>query len=610
MWLFFLVAWFVLLAAITFLAQQAFGYDLSHLPAWFAGLPVPQRLTTGAILTAGLALIGATAWRLSRQDRRLDKLRDRLRKTREDVVVAHALQNHLDATVQHLIESDPREAVSALHDKLGETEQRARLQQGRNESTDMHDQLAEIRRRQQALREMVGKVADQRRAVEPVFTEVRDRQNQLERSLHDLETDDRKNNLADRQRDIARDVSALLGRVNAVQETFATLNQYKEDLAKSHAELVPLRSTDAGINTLIGELSLSHDRLAKSIDELETGGEAPLDTRVETLSKNKIEIAQRLARIDDSFNILKAIRLDFEELGQRQAQLERSLHDLETDDRKNNLADRLKDIARDVSTLLARVTAVQDTFATLNRYQEDLAKSHAELVPLRSSDAGINALIGELGLSHDRLAKSIDELETGGEAPLGTRVEALSKNKIEIEQRLARIDDSANILKGIGLDFEELGQRRAQLERAIAEVETDGDGKSLTERQNALNDFVIQSRQRLGALQETLSTLNAFKTELSKSQADLVPLKAPVFGIEAMIAEVSTTRDLLAKTVGEIEANGEATLASRVDALTTSKREVEDRLARVFENFNALDALRKDIGGIFATIRNSLNRIG
>ncbi|MGY2934638.1 DNA repair exonuclease SbcCD ATPase subunit [Bradyrhizobium sp. GM6.1] len=315
-------------------------------------------------------------------------MRDRLKKTREDVVVAHALQNHLDATVQHLIESDPREAVSALHDKLGETEQRALLQRGRNESTDMHDQLAEIRRRQQELRDMVGKIAEQRRAVEPVFTEIRDRQNQLERSLHDLETDDR----------------------------------------------------------------------------------------------------------------------------------------------KNNLADRLKDIAGDVSTLLSRVGAVQDTFATLNQYKDDLAKSHAELVPLRASDAGLNALIGELSLSHERLAKSVDELETGGEAPLGARVETLSKNKIEIEQRLARIDDSFHILKGIGLDFEELGERRAQLERSLARVEIDAEGKTLADRQNALNDFVLQSRQRLGALQETLATLNAFKTELSKSQADLVPLKAPVFG--------------------------------------------------------------------------------
>lgn len=468
MWLFFLVAWFVLFAAVAIFAQLAFGFDVARLPAWFAGLPMPQRVTFGAIIAVALALIAASAWRLSRQDRRLERLRDRLRKTREDVVVAHALQNHLDATVQHLIESDPREAVSALHDKLGETEQRARLQQGRNESTDMHDQLAEIRRRQQELREMVGKVAEQRRAVEPVFTEIRDRQNQLERALLDLETDDR----------------------------------------------------------------------------------------------------------------------------------------------KNNLADRVRDIARDVSTVLSRVTAVQATFATLNQYKEDLAKSQAELAPLRSADAGINALIGELGLNHDSLTRSIDELETGGEAPLGTRVETLSKNKIEIEQRLARIDDSFNILKAVSLDFEELAQRRAQLERSLAEVETDSDGRSLADRQNALNDFVIQSRQRLGALQETLATLNAFKTELSKSQADLVPLQAPVFGIEAMIADVSTTRDLLAKTVGDIEASGDITLSSRVDALTRSKQDVEQRLSRIFDNFNALDALRKDIGGIFATIRNSLNRIG
>ncbi|WP_204268517.1 hypothetical protein, partial [Escherichia coli] len=73
---------------------------------------------------------------------------------------------------------------------------------------------------------------------------------------------------------------------------------------------------------------------------------------------------------------------------------------------------------------------------------------------------------------------------------------------IEIEQRLARVDDSANILKAIRLDFEELGQRQAQLERALTEVETDSDGKTLADRQNVLNEFVLQSRQRLGALQE------------------------------------------------------------------------------------------------------------
>ncbi|MGY2934639.1 hypothetical protein ACVWZ6_004241 [Bradyrhizobium sp. GM6.1] len=55
MWLFFLVAWFVLLTAIAIFAQQALGYDVGHLPAWFGGLPVPQRVATGAILALALA---------------------------------------------------------------------------------------------------------------------------------------------------------------------------------------------------------------------------------------------------------------------------------------------------------------------------------------------------------------------------------------------------------------------------------------------------------------------------------------------------------------------------------------------------------------------------
>ena len=83
-----------------------------------------------------------------------------------------------------------------------------------------------------------------------------------------------------------------------------------------------------------------------------------------------------------------------------------------------------------------------------------------------------------------------------------------------------------------------------------------------------------------------------------------------MFGIEALIAEVNAIRDLLVNTLGEIEAKGDVTLASRVEALSRSKREVEDRLGQIFENFSTLEALRKDIGGIFTTIRNTLNSIG
>ena len=68
-------SWVVRLVAIAFLAQPAFGYDIAHLPASFAALPMPQRIATGTVGAIALALIGATTWRLLRQDRSLNAAR-------------------------------------------------------------------------------------------------------------------------------------------------------------------------------------------------------------------------------------------------------------------------------------------------------------------------------------------------------------------------------------------------------------------------------------------------------------------------------------------------------------------------------------------------------
>jgi DNA repair exonuclease SbcCD ATPase subunit len=466
-----MLGWVGLLALMAVLTQQAFGYDLAGLSAHFAAMPPIQRFATGAIVFMALALIGATilqAYRIARQQGNLELLRDRLKGFREDAVIAHGSQNYFDAAVQHLVDSDPEQAIASLQKNLTETEQKAVFQQSRNESADLTDRLGEIRRRQRALRDMVGVTAEQRRIMEPVFGELRDRQRQLERSLSELEVDDNKNSVALRLKELDGDVSQIQARLDTLQESLATLNRFKEELAKAQAELVPLRSPEAGINALIDELRVSRDQLTKTLDEFESSGEEAISSRVEALARNKIEIVQRVARLDDSFNILDTIRLDLEELRNRQARLEHS----------------------------------------------------------------------------------------------------------------------------------------------FAEVETDASGKSLADRQNALNEFVIQSRLRLRTLQDSSAMLTRFKEELAQSHADLVPLQAPVFGIEALIAEVQAIRDLVTKTLGEIELSGDDKLTSRVELLSDSKREIDERITQVFDHFAKLDAIRKDIGGIFTTIRGTLNRIG
>lgn len=471
MWLLFVFAWVCFLALIAVVAQQGFGYDLGRLSGHFFELPQGQRWAAGLIVLMAIALIGTSIFlslRMSRQGESLRVLRARMKSARDDMVVAHGLQNHFDGVVQHIVDSTPQEAIASLQKRLVETEQKVALQQSQDVATDIEEQLDDIRRRQQALREAVGEVAEKRRVTEPVFAEIKDRQRQLERSL------------------------------------------------------------------------------AK----------------------------------------------------------------LEVDDNKQNLADRLQEIGGEVLAIQKRLAVLQESLVTLNRHKEDLDKSNAELVPLQAQGAGIYAVIDELRPAYEQLSRKIDEFEVRDNETISARVEALSRSKVDIEQKVARLDDCFNILETLSLDFGELKQRQVHLERSIAEVETDASGKSLLERQNALNDFVLQARLRLSTLESSFTALNRFKEELTKAQADLVPLRAPEFGIEAMISEVHGIREVVLKTLTEIEQHGDEGLGSRLEQLSASKREIDDRLAQVFEHFASLDSIRKDIGGIFMAIRSALMKVG
>lgn len=456
------------MGAAAFFAGATLRLDPTQISIQFAALPGPQRFALGAIIFTTLSLIGSSVWQAYSLARQNKLLRDRLKGLRQGTLAAQGSQNQFDAAVQNLVDNDPEEAIATLQKAVTDTEQRAILQQGRSESVDMQDRLQEVRRRQQALRETIGVVAEKRRVIEPVFGEMKDRQRQLERWLTELELDDN----------------------------------------------------------------------------------------------------------------------------------------------KNHVGDRLKELSHDVSLIHARENLLQESLATLNRFKEELEKTHAELAPLRAADGGLNAMIAEVRVRRDQLTPILDELESNGDDKIGARVEALSRDKIEIQQRVALLDDSFHILDTIRLDFEELRERQAHLHRSLTEVETDSAGRSLVDRQNALSEFIVQSRLRLGKLQDSSSALIQFKEEMAKSQAELVNLQAPVFGIEALIAEVNANRDILIKILGEIELKGDQALSLRVEALSKHKREIDEQIVQVFENFQKLDSMRKNIGEIFTSIRGTINRIG
>ena len=463
-----IVAWIVLLCASAFFIGTSLHIDPSQIAVQFSAMPASQRFSLGAVILTTLALIGASIWQAYSLERQNKLLRSRLKGLRQGVLEAHGSQKDFDAAVQTLAENDPEEAIEVLQKSLAETEKRVVEQQSRSASVDMQERLEQIRRRQLALRQSVGVVAEKRRVIEPVFGELRDRQRQLERTLTELETDDN----------------------------------------------------------------------------------------------------------------------------------------------KNHLGSRLTELEQNVSLIQQRERLLQDSLDTLHRFQEELTRSQATLVPMRSPDTGIYATIAALRVRHAEMSDGLTALESRDDKNVVSHLETLSANRTELQERIASLDDCFKAMDAIRIDFDTLRERRAHLERAFAEAETDADGRSLVDRQNALIEFNVQSQSRLRNLQVTAATLRQIKEELAKSQTDIVPLLEPAFGIEALISDIQVGREILGKTLDEMEVKGDAKLDSRVDLLSKNKHEIDQRIAHLFDHFQKLDSMRKDIGEIFTSIRNALNRIG
>lgn len=439
-----LFAWLILLAAAAVLAVQVFHFDLIHSPAAFMALPPSQQAAIGVIAMMALVLIALAIWqshRLTRQDKYIRSLRGGLSGKQKAIALADGAQKDFDAAIAHIAGSDPEEAISSLDRQLAETEQRAAQQRGRNQAVDMQERLDDIRRRQQALREQIGEVAEKRRLIEPVFEELRDRQRQLERSLDKIETDDQNNNLADRMRELDQKVALIHARHKALQDSFDTLHRFKEEMTKCQADLVPLQAPQAGIKPLLAELNTHHGQLAKAIDEIESSDGEKLSSRVEALDAGKRDAEQRIVRLEGSHAILDTIRRDFLELARRRDDLALGLEEVETDSAGKTLADRLAALDEFSAHARARLRTLQESLTTLGRYRKDLVKSQAELAPLQAPEEGINALIDELNGRRVALMNALDELESVNGEKLGSRVEALTNAKAETERRIAQVHE-------------------------------------------------------------------------------------------------------------------------------------------------------------------------
>jgi len=329
--------------------------------------------------------------------------------------------------------------------------------------------------------------------------------------------------------------------------------------------------------------------------------------RLELIRHRQQALREQIGEVAERRRAMEPV---FEELKDRQRQLERSLDKVEADDNDNNFSERLKEFDHKMALTSARHKALQDSFAMLGRSRDELAKSLAELVPVQAPETGIKALLAELAVQSNLLTKEIEKLETSDGERITSRVEALDSGRKDAEHRIIRLEGSHTVLDTIRSDFVELGKLQDELRLAFAEIETDASGKSLAGRLAELEEFSAQTRVRLRALQEALTTLNRFRRDLVNSQSQLMPLQAPGEGVNAAIVELDARSAQIAAILNELEVSGGEKLGSRIEAFAENKRLTEQRIVQVFEQFERLESIRSDIAKTFANLNSALNKLG
>jgi len=401
----------------------------------------------------------------------------------------------------------------------------------------------------------------------------------------------------------SRDLAALKTRLSGTQRATTLADEAQRDLDRAVEHLVG-GDPEVALASLAARVGDAEGRAAT-----QAGRNAALDLqeRLDDIRRRQQALRSQLGDVAEKRRTIEPV---FDELRERQIQLDKALTELETDASHNSLGDRLGKLTQSVITLGGRLKGLEDSLSTLHRFKDELGETLTRLQPLRADDTGIEATIADLVARHGEISAAFDAIEMRQGESLGSRAEALARMRTEVEQRMAKLSDCGALLDAIRSSFDELRARQIHLGEALAAIEFDATGRSLAERQDELNEFVSQSRARLLTLENSLHLLTRFRDDLDKYQSELKPLQSPVAGVEAVIADIHGRRARLAAALDELDHDGEARLAGRVEAIYRTKLETEQRIVQAVEYFGRLDTIRKDVEGLFAKLAFTVQRLG
>jgi chromosome segregation ATPase len=428
-----------------------------ELAAMFAALraqPVLDKVAWAIIVLVPLVLLPSAVWlsdTLVRQRKAAQALELRLDGVRQGAEELAKSQIDAEAAVHHLARTDPENAIGAVQQRLSEAERAALVQQQRNEIGDLQSRVDAIRGQQQALKDRLAPVLENRRAIERLFLELDTSQNDIERALAEIASGDDATALDLRLKKLTEFIKQYHERCDGIENASKTIVTLKDAYAELRTRLAPFAAAKGGVTDRVKELSEARDALAADIDSLQRTPQGPLAERVKGFTDDKARLEDGVAQLNAQFSKLAVLHDDIEGLMEK---LENALGIISPDaDGKADIDSRIKDVSTFVATTQEDLEDIEDRLKVFGQLKAKLGELQARLLPLEAADGGVLSVIAQVQDIRDKLALRIARLEAGEGGDLAERVKTFTDAKRELEERVSMVTDHFSKLATVRKDL-------------------------------------------------------------------------------------------------------------------------------------------------------------
>jgi chromosome segregation ATPase len=345
---------------------------------------------------------------------------------------------------------------------------------------------------------------------------------------------------------------------------------------------------------------------AERFTQIQTGRNeiGDLSSRVEEIRAQQQALQARLAPVLEKRRSIDQL---FTELDSRQNDIEHTLAEISGGNDAVALDISLKKMMEFVRQSHERCDDIERASKLIGGLHEDFAELQTRLAPFAAPDDGIVKRVKELSATRDRLAQDVGSLEQTPQGTLAARVQKFAEDRNLLDDRLSQLDAQFSKLATLRGDIASLSMHFDHALDALADPKVEDGAADIDARIEELATFIEATQAHLDEIERRAGAFGQLKTKLGELQSRLLPLEADQGGVVTLIEELRQIRDRLFAKIRQIDEDEDGGLAERVKKFSETKRELEERVSSLTEQFSKLATIRRDIAGLFDKLSGAVN---